>query len=122
MLRGSLGRKCWHATRRLQRRRCTQGGADRRCRQQLPGQWWGRGGVYLVSSFARRTAGSPQDHDGQVWFYDPWERTVTLKTIFGLNRDPAVPGDPVNFDGPDNITVSPHGGLILAEDRSASST
>ena len=22
----------------------------------------------------------------------------------------------MNFDGPDNITVSPHGGLILAED------
>ena len=29
-----------------------------------------------------------------------------------------MPGDPVNFDGPDNITVSPHGGLILAEDGS----
>jgi uncharacterized protein len=86
--------------------------------QKLEGQWWGRGGVYFVSSFARRTDGSPQDHDGQVWFYDPWERTVALKTIFGLNPNPAVPGDPVNFDGPDNITVSPHGGLILAEDGS----
>ena len=86
--------------------------------QKLEGQWWGLGGVYFVSSFARRTAGSPRNHDGQVWFYDPRERTVTLKTIFGRNLNPAVPGNPGNFDGPDNITVSPHGGLILAEDGS----
>lgn len=31
-----------------------------------------------------------------------------------MNPDPDTEG--TNFDGPDNITVSPHGGLILAED------
>lgn len=30
-----------------------------------------------------------------------------------MNPDPAVEG---NYDGPDNITVSPFGGVILAED------
>jgi hypothetical protein len=85
--------------------------------QKLEGQWWGRGGAYFVSSFARQVDGSPANHDGQVWFYDPKERTVTLKTIFGVNPIPNPgPTDPVYFDGPDNITVSPHGGLILAED------
>ena len=49
-----------------------------------------------------------------MWFYDPKHQRVSLKTIFGVNADPDA--DAGNFDGPDNITVSPHGGLILAED------
>ncbi len=52
------------------------------------------------------------EHDGQVWFYDPAKQTVTLKTIFGVDPDP----DADDYDGPDNITVSPYGGVILAED------
>ena len=83
--------------------------------RKLEGAWWGNGGAYFVASFARPEAsgdGSLNAHDGQVWFYNPERRTVTLKTLFGLNPDP----DSDNFDGPDNITVSPHGGLILAED------
>ena len=82
--------------------------------RKLEGQWWADGGAFFVSSFARTTDGSAHPHDGQVWFYDPKSEAVTLKTIFGVNTDPA--GDNGNFDGPDNITVSPHGGLILAED------
>ena len=38
---------------------------------------------------------------------------VLLKVRFGLNPAPDADGA---FDGPDNITVSPWGGLILAED------
>jgi secreted PhoX family phosphatase len=84
--------------------------------RKLEGSWWGNGGAYFVASFARPEAagdGSLNAHDGQVWFYDPERRTVTLKTLFGLNREPDAQG---TFDGPDNITVSPHGGLIVAED------
>ena len=84
--------------------------------RKLEGQWWGNGGAYFVSSFARPEAagdGSLNAHDGQVWFYDPEDRSLTLKTLFGLNPDPDVAG---TFDGPDTITVSPHGGLIVAED------
>ena len=58
--------------------------------------------------------GATNEHDGQVWFYDPRKSRSGSRRIFGVNPDPAT-GDS-NFDGPDNITVSPHGGLILAED------
>lgn len=79
--------------------------------RKLEGMWWGDGGAYIVSSFAR--AESPVQHDGAVWFYDPKRRTLTLKVLLGVNPDPSVDGA---FDGPDNITVSPYGGLVLAED------
>lgn len=84
--------------------------------RKLEGAWWGNGGAWFVASFARPEAsgdGSLNAHDGQVWFYDPEARTITLKTLFGLNPQPEKPG---TWDGPDNITVSPHGGLIVAED------
>ena len=48
-----------------------------------------------------------------VWFYEPKRRTLTLKVLLGVNRDPSADGA---FDGPDNITVSPYGGLVIAED------
>ncbi len=79
--------------------------------RKLEGLWWADGGAYVVSSYAR--AESPVQHDGQVWFYDPRRRTLTLKVLLGVNPDPAKDGA---FDGPDNITVSPYGGLIIAED------
>ncbi|MFG2893258.1 alkaline phosphatase PhoX [Streptomyces sp. NPDC048248] len=79
--------------------------------RKLEGMWWADGGAYLVSSFAREE--SPVQHDGQVWFYDPRRRTLTLKVLLGVNQDPTKDGA---LDGPDNITVSPYGGLIIAED------
>jgi hypothetical protein len=81
--------------------------------RKLEGAWWGDGGAYFVASFARTSDGSVNEHDGQVWFFDPKRQTVTLKTIFGVNPDPT---QDTNFDGPDNITVSPYGGVIVAED------
>ncbi|WP_217181217.1 alkaline phosphatase PhoX [Streptomyces sp. AC495_CC817] len=80
--------------------------------RKLEGMWWGDGGAYVVSSYAR--AESPgAAHDGQVWFYDPKRRTLTLKILLGVNPDPSADGA---LDGPDNITVSPYGGIVLAED------
>ncbi|MEV7012311.1 alkaline phosphatase PhoX [Streptosporangium sp. NPDC051022] len=81
--------------------------------RKLEGAWWGDGGAYFVSSYARTSDGSVKEHDGQVWFYDPRSETITLKTIFVVNPDPTKD---TNYDGPDNITVSPYGGVILAED------
>ena len=79
--------------------------------RKLEGMWWADGGTYVVSSFAR--AESPVQHDGAVWFYDASRRTLTLKVLLGVNATPEVDGA---FDGPDNITVSPYGGLVIAED------
>ena len=81
--------------------------------RKLEGAYWGDGGAFFVASFARNADGSINEHDGQVWFYDRSCETITLKTIFGVNPDPTKDTD---YDGPDNITVDPHGGLILAED------
>ena len=83
--------------------------------RKLEGQWWGDGGVYVVSSYARSDDGSLHEHDGQVWFFDPRKQTIRLTTIFAVNEDGA------GVDGPDNITVSPHGGLVLAEDGEGAS-
>ncbi|MEU3820096.1 alkaline phosphatase PhoX [Streptomyces sp. NPDC030392] len=80
--------------------------------RKLEGMWWADGGAYLVSSYAREESpGTP--HDGQVWFYDPKRRTLTLKVLLGVN---AAPDEDGALDGPDNITVSPYGGLVIAED------
>ncbi|MGR8011251.1 alkaline phosphatase PhoX [Streptomyces hypolithicus] len=74
--------------------------------RKLEGMWWADGGAYIVSSYARdESPGRP--HDGQVWFYDPRHRTLTLKVLLGTGGE---------FDSPDNITVSPYGGLVIAED------
>jgi secreted PhoX family phosphatase len=80
--------------------------------RKLEGMWWGDDGAYFVASFARTTDGSAAQHDGQVWFIDPEAETIELKLHFAF-----TPTDQDNDpDGPDNITVSAFGGLIIAED------
>jgi secreted PhoX family phosphatase len=80
--------------------------------RKLEGMWWGDGGAYFVASFARTEDGSAAQHDGQVWFLDPDDDTIELKLWFAY-----TPADQDNNpDGPDNITVSPYGGVMIAED------
>jgi secreted PhoX family phosphatase len=80
--------------------------------RKYEGMWWGDGGAYFVCSFARTSDGSAAQHDGQVWFLDPRDDTIALKLHFAYTPQDQD-GDP---DGPDNITVSAYGGVILAED------
>ncbi|MGW2204534.1 alkaline phosphatase PhoX [Streptomyces sp. NPDC001774] len=80
--------------------------------RKLEGMWWADGGAYIVSSYARDESPGAA-HDGQVWFYDPKRRTLTLQVLLGVNANPDEDGA---YDGPDNITVSPYGGLVIAED------
>jgi secreted PhoX family phosphatase len=80
--------------------------------RKLEGMWWGDDGAFFVASFARTTDGSAAQHDGQVWFLDPEAGTTELKLHFAYT--PADQDD--DPDGPDNITVSAFGGLIIAED------
>ena len=80
--------------------------------RKLEGCWWGDDGAYVVASFTRPAMdGSAAQHDGQVWFFDPLAQTLTLKLFFAF-----TPNQTVDVDGPDNITISPYGGVILAED------
>jgi uncharacterized protein len=80
-------------------------------------------GVYVVNSYAFNTADLPADavkHDGMVWFHSYRDQTITLVTYFPhrtTTESGAAPRyDGVVFDGPDNVTVTPWGTLILAED------
>jgi secreted PhoX family phosphatase len=87
--------------------------------RKLEGIWWddADGRAHIVCSFARSSDGSLGQHDGQVWAYDPSDETLTLEVRFAVNTDVAsdLP------DGPDNITVSPYGGLFLCEDGDGAS-
>lgn len=80
--------------------------------RKLEGCWWGDGGVYFVASYARLSDGSAEPHEGQVWFYNPVNSRITLKYRFASSREE----NDISYDGPDNITVSPYGGVIIAED------
>jgi secreted PhoX family phosphatase len=46
-------------------------------------------------------------HSGQIWKYDPVAQTMELVVLFPV-------GTP--FDGPDNITVGPHGFAVACTD------
>jgi uncharacterized protein len=69
--------------------------------RRLEGAWWGdRTGFFLT------TNGGPAG-EGQVFEYDPVAETVKLIYVSPTGND---------LDNPDNITVTPRGGLLLCED------
>ena len=68
---------------------------------RLEGTWYGDGRIYIVSTSGGET------ETGQVWEYDP--RGERVRLIF------ESPGKDV-LDMPDNLCVSPRGGLVLCED------
>jgi hypothetical protein len=70
----------------------------------LEGCWYGQGSIFIVS-----TSGGDAGV-GQVWEYRPHGRDKGTLTLIFESPSAAV------LDGPDNITVSPHGGLLLCED------
>ncbi|HEX5588211.1 MAG TPA: alkaline phosphatase PhoX [Acidimicrobiia bacterium] len=92
-----------------------QFGAEVTRSRKYEGLWWGNGRAYVVCSFARFSDGSAAEHDGQVWSYDPAAQSLTLEAYFPVNTDPSGSGADVP-DGPDNITVNPWGGVLVAED------
>jgi hypothetical protein len=72
--------------------------------QRLEGVWWGRGVCYFVS-----TSGGDVEH-GQVWEYRPTGRSGGLHKLVYESPDPEI----VTF--PDNLGVTPRGGIVLCED------
>ena len=68
---------------------------------RLEGAWYAAGAIYFVST-SGGSAGV-----GQIWEYRPSTETLTL--VFESSSS-------AELDGPDNITVSPSGNLLLCED------
>jgi secreted PhoX family phosphatase len=92
--------------------------------KKFEGVWSNGQGCYIVNSFAFAANDLPADatkHDGMVWFYDYAAQTITLVTYFPHNPLAETEGTfpafaDLYFDGPDNVTVTPWGTLVLAED------
>lgn len=70
---------------------------------RLEGAWYGRGRIFFSSTNGGNTG------QGQIWEYEP--SSDTLRLVF---ESPAAEV----LNSPDNITVSPRGGLVLCEDGS----
>jgi hypothetical protein len=70
---------------------------------RLEGAWYGQGRIYFVSTSGGNAA------QGQIFEFDPLEQRLRL-----LFESPSA--DVLN--APDNICVSPRGGLVLCEDGS----
>jgi secreted PhoX family phosphatase len=73
---------------------------------RLEGCWYGDGSIFFVS-----TSGGNADQ-GQIWQYTPTGSTEGVLTLVFESPNAAV------LNNPDNITVSPRGGLVLCEDGS----
>ena len=71
--------------------------------RRLEGCWWGDQTGYFLS-----TNGGPAG-EGQVFEYNPVAETLKLIYVSPSAND---------LDNPDNITVTPRGGLLLCEDAS----
>lgn len=71
---------------------------------RLEGCWWGDGSVYFHS-----TNGGDAAH-GQVWRYRPTAEDRGELVLVFESPDPAI------LDYPDNVTVSPRGGIVICED------
>lgn len=97
--------------------------------RKFEGVWGTDEGVYVVNSFAWEPGDMPADatpHDGMVWFYDYAAETIQLVTYFPHQTQseddaPAPRFGDLTFDGPDNVTVTPWGSLVLAEDGTGAS-
>ncbi|MBA3282892.1 MAG: DUF839 domain-containing protein [Acidimicrobiia bacterium] len=81
---------------------------------RLEGIWWGRDSVFFVSTSGGDAknpelpnADGYQEGYGQVWEYRPLQSRLVL-----IYQSPSATA----LDSPDNLVVSPRGGLLLCED------
>lgn len=119
--------------------RWVDGGADRQAqrsdlRKQFPGAtvhhkvegcWSDGKGLFFTLSYvdAKDATKYGIDEDwGMIMYYDFKAQTLTMKEYFpaGNSLGAIVPGDDTEaikqFNGPDNITVSPFGTVMMCED------
>ncbi len=95
--------------------------------KKLEGAWGDEHGVFFAASFAHDgdVPAGGVIHDGQIWYLDHQRQVLVLKAYFPyiaflhdgsltLEQQKSLPTD--YFDGPDNVHVTPYGGLVVAED------
>lgn len=75
--------------------------------RRLEGAWAGDGGIYFVDTEGGVPAPDSGKPEGSVWFLDP--AAGRLRVVF---ESAAA----ATLDNPDNMTLSPRGGLVLCED------
>ncbi len=73
---------------------------------RLEGCWHGAGNIFFTA-----TSGGDK-RKGQVWRYSPQGENEGVLTLLFESPDSAV------LDGPDNLCISPRGGLVICEDGS----
>lgn len=98
---------------------------------KLEGAWSDGRGVYFDSSFCNSDTALPSyalPHDGQIFYYDYADETLTLVAYFpygakvhGAEKSEIEKTLAVDlaFDGPDNVSVTPFGNLLICEDGEA---
>lgn len=87
---------------------------------RLEGCWFGEGKVFFCATTGGAAASEGRDDsevrrgngNGQVWMYDVSSGELTLI----VEADNPADTDDAILDGPDNITFTPRGGLIVCED------
>lgn len=78
--------------------------------RRLEGAWWGNFSGYFLATTGG-TIDTPPGGEGQVFEYNPQDETLTL-----IYNSPGA-GE---CENPDNLTVTPRGGLLMCEDNSGS--
>lgn len=87
---------------------------------RIEGCWYGHGKVFFCATAGGAAASTGRDDtevrrgngNGQVWMYDVRSGALTLL----VEADNPADSDDAIVDGPDNITLSPRGGLVVCED------
>jgi secreted PhoX family phosphatase len=86
---------------------------------RLEGCWEDCGSIFFVSTSGGDAKNGDVNSDGyqegfgQVWEYRPWWKGGVLRLVY------ESPGA-AQLDSPDNLTVTPRGGLIMCEDDASS--
>lgn len=77
---------------------------------RLEGAWYGDGSIFFISTNGGDPDPAGDPGLGQVWQYVPLGNSGGQLVLLVESRNPAV------MEAPDNITVSPRGGLLVCED------
>lgn len=72
--------------------------------RRLEGCWYGNGRIFFIST-----------NGGNMGFGQVWEYNISAETLTLIAESP----NHDVFDGPDNVCVSPRGGLVFCEDATA---